>query len=313
MQVAFAFDENYSVHAATAIQSLLVNTPANTRIVLHVIDSGISDRTKTRLHSLVNIQADLQFHSLPRGFLNEFPVTEHPSSAYARLAVGELLPNLNKILYLDSDLVITKSILDLWNTDISQYIAAASADCMSFFKGEATSYFEALQLNHDATYFNSGVMLLNLDKYREQNVLDSLTEWIHENPDKMQHSDQSALNAVINNRTQVIDLRWNVQTPFVDPVIYNWCKTREIVDAVRNPAIIHYTTPRKPWRPEFRTAFAEEYWKYRSMIDWNENTRKMTFSDVAARLEDEGVHAKRLLCSKLRTILSLFSSAKRNS
>lgn len=269
IQVALAFDEPYAVHGSTTILSIIENASNRDVIHLHVLDTGLTQETRHWItQQFAPRLASLTFHRIDSDFLATFPVNFHPASAYARFALPELLPEVSKILYVDSDLIVLESLSKLFNADLDGKPLAAVPDVVSHFRGSAVPYLESLGLPEYAVYFNSGVMILDLEQWRRDEIVESLRGWISMNESLMQKSDQSALNALLWEDCKLLPLRWNLQVAFVDPVRFGWGCTREQADAVSQPAIVHYITNRKPWRREFRVPFAHYYWHYRDLLGW---------------------------------------------
>lgn len=303
INVAFAFDEAYAAHGATAILSLLLNSNEKDEICIYIIDTGLSDDSKNRLSSIVSGYAALHFLNVPSTFFDGFPTSRHAASTYARLALGQLLPNVKQVIYLDSDIVVLDSLLELANIDISDYVVAAAPDAMSFFQGEALEYWKSIKLPEEATYFSAGVLLINLDNYRLEGTLEKIRRWTIDNSEKMLHSDQTALNAVLWDRVKLVNLRWNLQTPIVAPVVYGWGCTLEMHNAVNNPAIIHFTTNQKPWIKRYKVHFSDKYWKYRNQLNWCQQTTYTNFSDLTFRSLAEFYHIRNLLRMFVRKTL----------
>ncbi len=190
----------------------------------------------------------------------------------------------------------------MWVEDVTDLAIAAIPDSMAFFRGTAEDYWRSISLPAEATYFNAGVMILNLDYWRANNVLTELTDWITVNRTLMVHSDQSALNAVLYRNVKLLDLKWNLQTPLIPPVVYNWGYTEQQLRAVQSPSIIHYVTERKPWLSQYRVEYSEYYWKFRSQLPWTEHTARLgRFS--TARLKDDVIHLVRLIKASIRRFL----------
>lgn len=302
IKVALAFDEGFAVHGATAIQSILANRAVEDKLHICVIDIGLSPDSRQKLEQLVTPSAELTLLHPSFEFFEGLPTTNHHFSTYARMAIGELLPDIKKILYLDSDLVVVDSLATLWNTDVSDFVAGVVPDSMSLFRGTAMEYWRSIGLPETATYFSAGVMLLNLDAWREEAILQRSREWIETNALRMAHSDQSALNAVLHDRVRLLDLRWNLQTPLIPPVKYGWGCTQEMHDAVQSPAIVHYVTGRKPWKQQYRVPMADLYWKYRFTLDWDFVAGSFSTSEFTSRCREESIHIARSLRAAVRRI-----------
>ena len=109
------------------------------------------------------------------------------------MIIPDLLPqNINKVLYLDSDLVVISSLEELYQVNLNDY-------------------FLAVQGSRKTGYFNSGVMVLNLQKWRNEKISTKVLDWARENKEKLRHWDQTALNHVIASNFVTIDRKWNTE------------------------------------------------------------------------------------------------------
>ncbi len=310
---SFAFDENYATHGSVAVLSLLKRLRPDTKATVFIVDVGLTDSTKRRISSYFDCEKyQIKFLPVPNGFLAPFPTAHHAASAYARFALPQLLPNIDKILYLDSDLVVVDDLEPLFHTDLEGKPLAAVPDVIGHFKGEAVPYMEALGVLKLERYFNSGVMLLNLKAWREERLLEQLAAWCKKNANRMKKSDQSALNALFWDNYIRLNLRWNLQVPLVPPVKYGWGCTFEQATAVENPAVVHYITDRKPWRREFRVPLASLYWQTRAELDFASHSERLNLSQMCGRLNEEFNALKNDVWSKLRRMTGRFPAPTLN-
>ena len=178
-------------------------------------------------------------------------------ATYYRLAAPHILPsNVGKILYLDSDIIVRRSLEDLWNTDIQDYALAAVID--PWWSPGGGPHVE---VPPGAKYFNAGVLLINLDYWRMNNVSENATAFARNNFEKVHYWDQDALNAILVDRWIPVPQIWNA---------YDFHKGRSVID----PAIVHFCGP-KPWhwyaehaRWSARYAFIHEYRRCRRKTPW---------------------------------------------
>lgn len=304
IHVALAFDEAYAVHGATAITSLVANAHAGERLCVHIVDTGLAHRTRQRLSALAEgTPHRAVLHVVRKEFFSGFPTDHHAASTYARLALPDLLPALDRVLYIDADVVVLDSVSQLWHTDLEGRPAAAAKDAMAIFGGTAVDYWRSIGLHANSTYFNAGVLLMNLELWRSQQTVKEVRSWIAEHNAVMKHSDQSALNAVLAERVKMVHLRWNLQTPLVPPVRFGWGSTLEMAEAVKNPAIIHFTTGEKPWKRKYRVPMARQYWSYRRQLSWASPAEPLTLPVVATRVAAEAQQLRRQLRTAARRLL----------
>ena len=176
IHIALATDDNYARHAGVVITSVLANASEGESHHFHVFTLGLSDLNIANLHSLVSSRVDrLTIHLVDIGELRGFPESTHTLNAYLRLKIPDLLTGLRKILYLDSDLVVMDSLRELWELDLEDSLAGATFDSMYFFRGEATEYWKEVGLPEGVKYFNSGVLLMNLEAWRKEDAFEQLS------------------------------------------------------------------------------------------------------------------------------------------
>ena len=159
-------------------------------------------------------------------------------AAYARLLIADLLPaSLKHILYLDCDVVCTGALRPLWQL-------AQTIPLLGMVPDRAGERWKAqLGLPSDALYFNSGVLMINLDAWRKENLADRITDWLSANPQKISLADQDAINACLQGQITPLPDHWNLQIGIDSGPI----------PAVRlsEAALLHYTGTHKPWRYRF--------------------------------------------------------------
>jgi lipopolysaccharide biosynthesis glycosyltransferase len=306
ISIAFGCDEGYSKHVAVVIQSILANATTQDRHEFHILTMNLSsDAEKRLLEVTTRGKATLLVHRLSAKLLEGFPTASLPLEAYLRLLLPDLLPEYEKILYLDADLIVMDSLSKLWDFSIGDSAIGAAIDSIAIFRGNAIlEHFKALQLPEQHVYFNSGVMLLNLKVLREIQLLEVVKAWAQKYPDLMPHSDQDVLNALLVGKVSYFDLRWNLQVPLIAPIKLGWKCSQEHVKAVSDPAIVHYVTARKPWRKEFKLPYQSLYFKYLAQTPWQEDTlTPIAFDLVWHRWREELDWMRKLLMSKLRSLI----------
>lgn len=255
MEVLFCFDAKYEQHFGVAVTSVILNN-LDTLKTVYIITDKINSKFNKKIEQ-IKAKYNVDF------FINEVDDTEvqnlklnfhFSSAAYYRLLAAEILPsNLNKVLYLDSDLIVNGSITDLYNYDISNYIVAAYGG-----NGKAVATKKRLELKSDY-YFNSGVMLINLDNWRKMDVGRSCIELIRNRPELIQLVDQDALNKIVDGEFINLDKKWN---SFV-----NLYARESQVD--EQSIIIHFIGSLKPWHSWCISPEKEIYWSYLRQSPWS--------------------------------------------
>ena len=198
-----------------------------------------------------------------------FPLRLLPSSTYYRLFLSEMLPeNIDKVLYLDGDCIVRHSLLPLWNNNLED-CAVGAVFCR--IEGNKEIY-ERLQYPADNGYFNAGVLLINLDYWRNNDVVKTFVSYISAFPDRIKYEDQDVLNAIFHDKRKALHVKYNLQTGCLckDPLWDSWNRKNEVVEAILDPVIIHYTWMSKPWEAYSRHPhpFRSSFLKYQNKTKW---------------------------------------------
>lgn len=203
-------DGHYSVWVGTVMQSILEHT--DSRICFHILhDETVSEENKRKLRQVAHQKGDsIQFHFIDTSLFDGVKERLHRFTVGTmfRLMLPEMLPNLNKIIYLDADIFVNTDIKDLWNMDISNYFVAGIRDygtCHHTF----TPYPVRKRMIDRQYYINAGVLILNLDKIRSYgNMKNQSIQYLIDNPDSSLF-DQDALNVIYKDSILFLDEKWN--------------------------------------------------------------------------------------------------------
>ena len=238
MDIALANDEYYFHGLWATLLSLLAATPDASRLRIHVIDTGITDASWQRLADAVGRHPAppvLNRKVFPRERLEGLNIPGPRSPlVYARLFLPELL-ECERVLYLDSDLLVFRDVLELESVDLTGMACAAviNEDAGTLDFDLSREEYEKLGLDPRSHYFNAGVLYLNLSYWRSHGLTGRCLDFLKNH--RFRLADQSALNAVMNGQILPIDRQWNRLANHLSPE-----------EASDPHCVIHYTT-RKPW------------------------------------------------------------------
>lgn len=280
--IVYASDDRFAEILGVSLVSLYENSKDMDDIVVYVLDSGITDENKQKLLSVCETYKRRNVIFVPGKNISkklsmDVVVDRGSLSQYARLFVSSDLPvDLDRVLYLDCDIIINKSINELWNLDLHGKTIGALMDAFSkYYRGN-------IKLEPDDIMFNSGVMLIDLEKWRKGNVENQLLKFIAAKNGRIQQGDQGALNAVLSHDTYCFEPRLNAVTIFYDfsykemmiyrkpPKFYSETEVRE---AIENPSIIHFTTSflsKRAWMKGCKHQYSGEWLKYKRMSPWKD-------------------------------------------
>jgi lipopolysaccharide biosynthesis glycosyltransferase len=243
IHVVFTVDEAFAAPLSVALHSLVASNPGIRVSVLH---DGLSDRLRARVVGDLKGAADIEWFAMTKD-LTGVPNTVYlPPAALFRILMAEVLVDGDRVIYIDCDTVVLEPIRDL-TSHLGHGLVAAVRDAGApVAAGPAGTDWRTLDLDPATPYFNSGVMVVDLDRWRGYDVgrraLDVLSRA------RPRWGDQCALNAVAGGAWDEVPRRWNLQTADLEGRSLSWAMWRADVEAaVARPAIIHFTERDKPW------------------------------------------------------------------
>ncbi|MCM2370255.1 glycosyltransferase family 8 protein [Aporhodopirellula aestuarii] len=271
IDVVCAADDAYVMPLAVTLKSSCRHLAAGKRIRLFLLAGDIGDENWSKLERTLAGEA-IEIHLIKpdRGRVSDLNISHHIShTAYFRLLTAELVPDdVDKVIYLDSDLYVKDDLAALWDLPVQQQYCLATTDiacpfidarlgCTNF--PLANPYMAAwrpipnyreLGLDGAGEYFNSGVMVLNVQRWREDNVAERLLKVLRDNRKYVWCWDQYALNVLFHGQWGRFEPRWNQGAHvFEYPSDAHAPIDRELwIEMKTNPAIVHFTTEFKPWQ-----------------------------------------------------------------
>lgn len=275
VNIVFSSDDNYAQHTAVAMASILLNTSNSAKIRFFIIDDGITDDKKSKIKGTAeSLQSTVEFITVKnKQLMQGFVSGEISRACYFRIDIPNILPaEVTKVIYLDCDLLLYDDIQILWNTDIGDYPLAAVCDYgIMASKRLRRQKAKCIGLPYKADYFNSGVLIMNLDAWRKADYSGKVIEIVQKN--KFPNHDQDALNKVFMNNWYVLPLRWNVIPPVFNlfmKILKSELLRKNAVEAKKNPAIFHYAGGYKAWEYKLYQGFNDQYYKYLAYTDFKD-------------------------------------------
>lgn len=236
--VFISCDDNYAMHLCVVVASAVLNSKSDFHFV--ILNKGLSDKSKKNIVESARGNV-VDFVQVDAKMFESFNVKlEHLSiEACFRYIIAELDYPYQKAIYLDCDTVVLSDLRELFNTDIANFYAGVVDDIIK------PSYPARLKISR---YFNSGALLLNLKKMRDDKICEKLFEKTRELSGESKFLDQDVLNIVFATSEKFINIKWNATAPLFRKKVSlkNVC-AEEIAAAIYKPAIVHFTGPDKPW------------------------------------------------------------------
>lgn len=262
--ICYSLDFNYAEQLAVSITSILKNADMNDNINIYILDGGLKADDKNKIELLKNIKPfNINYLSVNEKEFEDCPLLVNKGEqhkdyhvtlpTYFRFKIAELLPKLSKVLYLDCDVIIRTSLKKLFETPLDGYSVAMVLD--------SESLKESKRLNIKK-YYNAGVMLINLDYWRKNNVEQQLFSCAKNNQDIILWQDQDIINISLSQSIKEIDKLWNYQYFQYENVV---------AEDLANVSILHLAGRFKPWLMPFESNIYDEYYYYLLFTSWKNN------------------------------------------
>jgi lipopolysaccharide biosynthesis glycosyltransferase len=268
MHVACAADEAYVGHCATMLHSLLTRHASDGVVVhfLHAPTFDADDRARLAAHIERN-GGTVELHAIDDAHLAGLPaINGIPPIMWNRVFLPELLPDVDRVLYLDADTLIVDDLRPLWREPLADtYVAAVT----NVLEAAHEHHARELGLPPDQPYFNSGVLLFNLDEMRAGDCTARITRYAR--GERLRWPDQDALNAILGTRCRSLHPRWNcMNSLFLLPEATDVFGAKVVREARAHPAIVHFEGPvlAKPWHYLSKHPFRRAYLEHRAATPW---------------------------------------------
>lgn len=284
MNIIYSTSDLYSELAAVSIASVLENSKDADEINVYVIDKEISEQHKNWISDLVTeyhrnliFLPDLDIEKISN---TKIDVGRWHISTFSRLFVLHVLPSdMEKIIYIDCDMIIRHSLKRLWDMDMEGTWCMSADDC------RGKMYRKDIDIPTSSIYTNNGLMVIDLDAWRQNNVEEKFVKFIQQHKGDITYMDQGVLNGVFQpiHKVKLLQIEFNAQTACYDlgydglqacrkPV---WAYSKEEFNkGIADPTIVHFTTcflsGTRPWFKEDKHLYREEFLRYRSLTGWRD-------------------------------------------
>lgn len=264
IQVAFCVSDLCSTYIPVTIKSIAENCKGHS-VAIHVLSDYISNKKVKLLKEAVSSypEVDLQIHIVDDHNLIGLKDTWSKYTWY-RVLLPQVLPNdVHRVLYLDADTLVVDDISCLFSMPMTDKAIAGAIDILSFDK----KTFERCMYDQEKQYVCAGVMLMNLDYWREHNLTDQVVAWGREYDARIKFPDQDTINHLCQDSKIVLPMRYGILgVYFVDKVFYEQPYLSELKECIYSPAIIHYAGE-NPWKIELSNHLYQAEWeKYNNML-----------------------------------------------
>lgn len=270
VEVACASDDRYIAHTAAMLHSLRWHAP-EARLRVHFLAGPEPARgLRAQLEALAReLRLELRWVEVPEGLVAGLPARDYLSRVvWYRVFMPELLPQLERVLYLDSDVIAMDSIEPLWATPLDDcYFAAVTNVVPEHYSQRAAE----LGLPGAGDYFNLGVALWNLRLMRADGFTAEVLGYARGNLPSLTWLEQDAINALYWRRRRPLHPRWNCQNGIY---CQSWgaalLDAKEMQEALDAPGLLHFEggTFAKPWHLLSTHPLRERYFFHRRRTPW---------------------------------------------
>lgn len=273
--IFFAIDDGYIPFLAVAIKSLIENASKEYEYIIKVLHTNVKEKNVRKIKKFETENVNIEFVNLSYYIKKVqdklYTRDYYTNTTYFRMFLPELYPQYDKVLYLDSDIVVLGDISQLYNTEIGTNLVAAVPDDIIQYNKVFQEYAEkVVGVVKYQNYFNAGILLMNLDQLRKFNFQDKFLYLLGTVKFSVAQ-DQDYLNRLCKGRVTLINSQWDVM-----PVVNRKINKEDI-------KIIHYNFAYKPWRFE-DVQYKEYFWEY---------ARKTEFLDEIQKIKDSYTEEER--------------------
>jgi lipopolysaccharide biosynthesis glycosyltransferase len=274
--ICAAANDDFAIGLGVTLYSALANLrPRNANV--YVLDMGISAANQRRVLRTLQFakgKVQVQWVKPDLTALSTVPISQR--AAYARLLIPTIVDQqTTKAIYLDSDLIVEGNLHDLWEKDVTDWLLGAVQDFATphaSSPGVMGGKYREFGLAADSPCFNSGVMLINLAKWRQENLLAQIVAnqpWSYSD---LHFTDQDGFNVVAAGHWQMLDPRWNVAISLLGQYGH-WLdlspagRKAAQAELLKSAFVLHFTT-KKPWRLSYNDQLKARFDHYLQKSGW---------------------------------------------
>lgn len=305
MNIVYHLTDNYARVSGTSIVSVFENNKHVDEINVYLIENGFTDETKKKFKELAN-RYGRQIYFIPLPDLNgegyDLGLVSIKKKwmfdSYSRLFLDRLLPKaVERVIYLDGDVLILKPLDELWNLELEGKCCAACMDCVS------KSYYSLFGIDEKNRYCNSGVILIDLDIWRKKKISDKVTKYVKKNNGYVFFMEQTVFNVVLQDETKYLPFEYNVSS-LVQVMSYkdlmklreplHFYDETEVKKAMEDPIIVHMTgffyVINRAWNEVTNHPDKNHFIEYSKFLEWDGDILQKDNRDWKTRVKDIVIH-----------------------
>lgn len=261
--IAFAFDNNLILPACVCISSLMMNASKDTFYDIFILHSAsiVLDRKEIDRIQHYYTNCRITYRTVDDTFDSAFEIRGITTPAYYRLLIPELIPEYDKIIYSDVDMIFRMDLSELYQTEINDYYLAATRDLGLNFGKDGMRYISALSPDIQGNYLQSGFIIMNCRKMTDDRLPDNFRKLAER---KLKYQDQDILNLTCCGKVLYLPMKYNMTDysyyySVSEKHVISHLFTDEEIEEAKNSGNIHFNG-HKPWK-KFSINF-DIWWEY---------------------------------------------------
>lgn len=254
--LVLACDAAYAMQLTTTLRSIVETNQSGWPIEFHVLQDGLTEATRTKvLNSLPRGSASIRWVPVDSRLFGEFATAPHVSKmTYVRFLIPQVFPDtVSRVLYMDTDLLVLDDLTPAWETDLEGAVVGAVLDRWDLQIKRSESGLEDVPRVRD--YFNAGVLLIDLQRWREERVSEKAMNYMIRHC-RTPFMDQDALNVACDGLWKKLEPRWNFHDHYGKRILDMGPEQR--------PGVVHFVGKEKPWNASIPNVNAPLYDAFRS-------------------------------------------------
>lgn len=261
--IAFAFDNNLILPACVCISSLMMNAKKDTFYDIFILHSAHVSLKKEGLEKLLKYYKNcrIQYRQVDNTFDSAFEIRGITSATYYRLLIPELIPEYDKIIYADVDIIFRMDLSSLYNSDLGDNYIAATLELGMNLTEDGKRYINSMKELSLGKYIQAGFIILNSKVLKDENIVSEFKKWSNK---KLKFQDQDILNIVCSGRIHYLSLEYNMTDysyyfAIRKPELISDLFSNNTIDFAVNHGNIHFNG-HKPWK-KYSVNF-DIWWEY---------------------------------------------------
>lgn len=276
----FTIDHGYVPYLATAITSIIENSSKEYDYKIHILHEKLTKEDISKISSLQRDGFEITFKQIKEGMElitedNKYRCDYFTLTIFFRIFIADLFPEYNKGLYIDSDVVVSGDISELYNIELGSNIIGACTDNSIQRIPPLTDYLEQAIGVPKLEYINSGVLLMDLKKMREKEFSKRFLTLLNTYHFETVAPDQDYINVMCNGKILYLNEEWNTMPT-------------EGKEKLKNPKLIHYNLFHKPWCYD-NVQYEEHFWNYAKKSGYYEQLveTKNNYSEEQKKIDSD--------------------------